>query len=122
VKHIGPKTLLLTKVEQVITFTYGGMHNCPGKVREENGMVEISAWVGQMGLATWDRDDLTRLVVGAHDQCLRLAVCPSGPGMLKLRFMLRDRAANVGDAPISNGHPTIADALKAYRAKGWESE
>ena len=68
------------------------------------------------GFATWDFDQLTRLVIGAHDECIRLQIAPSGPGMLSVMMWPReDREGN-----MSKRHPTIEQAITDYRKVGAE--
>lgn len=61
-------------------------------------------------LATTDFNQLTRLVFIAHDRCLRLEICPSGPGLLRLMWHKRQRGGGV-----SKDHPTIEGALEKWR-------
>jgi hypothetical protein len=63
------------------------------------------------GLDTWDFDTLTRLVIAAHDECIRFGVEPSGPGMLALTF--HQRLGREG--PMHSRHPTIETAIEDYR-------
>ncbi|WP_017993889.1 hypothetical protein [Rhizobium leguminosarum] len=63
------------------------------------------------GLATFDFDQLTRLVVGAHDNCIRLEVSPSGPRMLMLRMWPRQKRSG----QMHERHPTIEEAISDFR-------
>lgn len=60
--------------------------------------------------ATYDFSGLTEAVIMAHDRCIRFAIEPSGPGMLKLLF--HKRHTRVGD--IAERHPTIKEAIDKY--------
>jgi len=53
-------------------------------------------------LATWDYNNLTELVVLAHDACLRVSVRPYGPRNLLLLFHQRQR-----EGGFSERHPTL---------------
>lgn len=61
-------------------------------------------------LATYDADLLTRIVVGAHDFCLRVAVEPATPTYLRLFISTRER-----EGRLYFRHPTIEAALAAMR-------
>lgn len=63
------------------------------------------------GLATWDFDHLTRLVIAAHDECIRLEISPSAPRYLKISMWQR----NTREGSISQRHPTIEEAIAGYR-------
>lgn len=63
------------------------------------------------GLATWDSDGLTRLVIAAHDACARACIAPASPTYL--RIMLHPRARN---GSFMEGHPTMEDAIARFRA------
>lgn len=63
------------------------------------------------GLSTYDFDHLTRLVIGAHDECIRVCLEPKAPRYMRLSMSPRDRD---GDN-ISTRHPTIEDAISSFR-------
>lgn len=56
--------------------------------------------------ATWDFDTLTRLVLLAHDQCIRIDLDAAAPRIMRLRFHPRLRTG-----PIHRRHPTIEEAV-----------
>lgn len=62
-------------------------------------------------LATFDRDELTRLVVLCHDRCLRLEIAAAGRRQLKLGFSPRQREGSTYER-----HPTIEAAVASIRA------
>lgn len=62
-------------------------------------------------LATFDSDALTRLVVLAHDRCVRLQVRGVGPGCMKLGLSPRDGR----EGRMYSRHPTMEDAVAAIR-------
>ena len=68
-------------------------------------------------LATYDSNQLTRLVFFAHDRCLRVSVTPRSHQSLNLRFWRRERDA------VSNfqRHPTVEQSLAEHR-KYWPAE
>lgn len=72
-------------------------------------MLKVNVRTG--GFATWDFDQLTRLVIGAHDDCIRMLISPSGPGMLCLSFWPREDR----EGKMAKRHPTIEEAIASYR-------
>ena len=62
-------------------------------------------------LATWDFDHLTRLVIGAHDECIRVGIEPVSHRYLRFAFHPRKRD---GDA-IHSRHPSIETAIESFR-------
>lgn len=62
-------------------------------------------------LATFDSDYLTRLVIGAHDACIRVAIDPHT--FRHLRIAMWQRAGREGG--LSQRHPTIEQAIEQYR-------
>ena len=61
--------------------------------------------------ATFDFNDLTRLVFLAHDRCLRASVTPARNGKLKIAIWRRER-----EGAHSRRHPTLEKAVEAWRA------
>lgn len=63
-------------------------------------------------LATWDVNGLTRLVIGAHDECIRVEIEPHGFGYLRISMWPRSgREGKMGER-----HPTMEQAIEQYRA------
>lgn len=62
-------------------------------------------------LASWDFNHLTRLVIGAHDECIRVEVEPHGFGYLRINMW--PRAGRTGS--MFERHPSIEDAIADYR-------
>ena len=58
----------------------GGFHNLP-KIRECGRGVEANIYDG---ISTWDGNRLTRAVLVAHQMGVRIEICASGPGRIKL--------------------------------------
>lgn len=65
------------------------------------------------GLATWDFDHLTRLVIAAHDECVRIDLDPRGPGYMRILMHPRQR-----EGAMATRHPTIEQAIENYRSAG----
>ncbi len=62
-------------------------------------------------LSTYDRGDLTELVIACHDACIRLNIAPSGPRGLRLLFSRR-----IGrEGAVWDRHPTIEQATADWR-------
>lgn len=97
---------------QVLCDAYGAPWNSPWQWSNVKwgpaGGVSVCA-TGR-GMATWDNDRLTRLVVAAHDKCARVCVDPATPR--HLRIILHPR---VRDETFSRGHPTIEEAIARFR-------
>lgn len=64
-------------------------------------------------LSTFDFDYLTRLVVLAHDACVRVEIVSSGPGCIGL--VLHKRHAR--DGAMHERHPTMEEAIERVRPK-----
>jgi hypothetical protein len=63
-------------------------------------------------LATWDFNHLTRLVIAAHDACIRVSVEGKSNRYLGISMHHRERDADA----IHARHPTIEQAIEAFRA------
>jgi hypothetical protein len=87
-----------------------GFHHLPGNIKRCGLGVETN-WLGT--LASWDFSHLTRLVVMAHDRCIRAEVAPSGPGRLKI--LLHKRHAREGE--MNRRHPTLEEHIALCRPK-----
>jgi hypothetical protein len=101
---------------RVLERMYSGLHHCDDVLRrttEETWTnplwveltVDCSDW------ATFDFADLTRLVVIAHDMCIRISIQPTSRH--RMRVMLHPRAGREGD--MCRRHPTIEEAIKTMR-------
>lgn len=62
-------------------------------------------------LCTWDYDELTRLMVLAHDRMIRVSIEPRNFRCLTLRFHQR----NSRTGPIDTRYPTLEDHTKIIR-------
>lgn len=68
--------------------------------------------VSHRGLATWDFNHLTRLVIGAHDRCIRLDIDARARNYLALMMWPRKR-----EGSMSERHPTIEQAIASFRGQ-----
>jgi hypothetical protein len=89
----------------------GGFHHVGGKFRALHAGVCINEPYGSW--ATFDFSDLTRIVVFAHDDMIRVEIRPSGPRMLK--FCLWKR--HTRDGEMHKRHPTLEDAAATIRGR-----
>jgi hypothetical protein len=60
--------------------------------------------------ATWDGENLTRLVVLAHDRCIRVSMEAAAPRVMRIDFHPRER-----EGPIYRRHPTLEWAACRHR-------
>lgn len=102
------------RAERVLTVACRGLHHC-GDIKKSKGRWETNHY-GE--LSTFDHDILTRLVISAHDNCVRLTIANSGPRMVKI--ILFERYSRAGN--FSERHPTIAQAVLNFRVNHPESE
>ena len=88
-----------------------GCHHIPGTGRgiKEFGMGYCVNY-RPGNLSTFDFDGLTRLVLMAHRDMIRVEICPSGPGMVKLAIWKRKKRE--GDQ--FERHPTIEQAISLF--------
>jgi hypothetical protein len=63
-------------------------------------------------LSTYDSDYLTRLVLLAHDLCVRVGIEPRGPKCVSLSFTPRTR-----EDGFARHHPRIEDVVTEWRAR-----
>ena len=64
-------------------------------------------------LSTFDFDNLTALVVFAHDEMIRVSIQGCGPGYMKMQFHQRTKRTG----SISQRYPTIEDHIDGLRAR-----
>jgi hypothetical protein len=94
------------RAELVLARAFRGIHH----VRRIKKLPNIWTTSAYGGLATFDFDTLTRLVIAAHDHCVRVEVTHSGPKMVKIYISQRERE---GDGFVR--HPTIEEAIQTFR-------
>lgn len=83
---------------------YRGEHHFPGKIKPY-GLGWSMSHLGP--LATFDSDDLTRLVLLAHEKCIRAQVESGGPNRLRIAIWGRKR-----DGLMHERHPTMGQVLE----------
>ena len=90
---------------------FHGEHHAPERIYAFGRGIKCHA--NSHRLSTFDFDYLTRLVVLAHDACVRVEVVSSGPGRIGL--VLHKRAGRTGSS--YDRHPTIEEAIDRVRPK-----
>jgi hypothetical protein len=86
---------------------FGGEHHIPGKVREFG----FGWYVNVYGsLATYDFNELTRLVLLAHDHCVRVELSACNMQYMKLAIHKRERTGQ-----MYNRHPTMEEVMSSWR-------
>ena len=81
------------------------------KVEWNYGFSGVAFVVSHSDWSTFDFDRLTRLVIGAHDQCIRVNLSPVAPGRMRIAMFQRERTGQ-----MSVRHPAIEDAIANYRS------
>lgn len=102
------------KAQRVLARAYFGIHHVPYWNRRRGWGPEGVKVTVYGDVSTCDFDTLTRLVVAAHDECVRLRVMSGGPSYLVLAFTDRAR-----EGDITERHPTMEEALERARG-GWQ--
>lgn len=108
------KELTIAEAEDFFSVVYRGKHHIPSKIRDDGGGVwSVSHYTGGSGLATFDFDELTVMVILAHDRCVRLWIKPGGARALRICIAKRDRRLGLEDVAL--WHPTIEEAVAKFR-------
>ena len=102
----------LTEEEATAFFSkfYRGEHHFPSKIKKFGEGWAMSHYGS---LATFDGADLTRLVLLAHDECIRVQIEQGGPNRLRIEIWKRAR-----EGPMYARHPTIEQAIESIRGCG----
>ena len=103
----------MTKEEATDFFSefYYGEHHIPKHQVHEFG----HGWMvkhDRGDLATFDYNDLTRLVIMAHDKCYRASISPLSKSTLQIAILKRER-----EGSMSERHPTLEQAIEKLRVK-----
>ncbi len=96
------------RAERLLDKVYRGIHHC-GPIKKEPRQWTTNHY-GQ--ISTYDFDELTRLVLAAHEYCIRVSIQSSGPRMVKI--VLHPRTCREGD--VYDRHPTIEEAIKRFHS------
>jgi len=98
------------RAESVLARTFRGIHNVPGKIKKVDPPHPYWEVHVRVPFATFDFNNLTEMVMAAHEHCVRVEIRGSGPRQLCL--LLHPRKARVGT--MFERHPTIGQALRDY--------
>lgn len=96
---------------KMLADVFRGWHHLPGTILEYGQGIRISARASW--LATFDYDQLTVLVVLAHDRMIRVEIEGSSPG--RVGIVLHQRHMREGDFYLK--HPTIEVATADIRSR-----
>ena len=99
-------TLTESEARAFFSDFYRGEHHFPGKMKPY-GLGWSMSHFGPM--ATFDADDLTRLVLLAHARCVRVQVEQGGPNRLRIAIWKRGR-----EGCMYERHPTIEQAIALF--------
>lgn len=101
----------LTQQEAIDFFSeyYGGEHHIPGFKPKPFG-IGWSVNDNRGDLASFDFNQLTRLVFMAHDKCIRVSVEAVRNGLIRIAIWKRER-----EGGMSERHPTLEQAIERYR-------
>jgi hypothetical protein len=106
----------LTEVERriarVLSRAYRGMHHVPGWEKRKSADTGFRVVIPP-GISTFDLDVLTRLVVAAHDEAVRVEIVPAGPRDLALYLHPRQREGRMYER-----HPDLDAGVLAARDGG----
>ena len=98
------------EAEDFFSEFYFGKHHISAKIKPYGGGWCINHYGS---LATFDFDELTRLVFLAHDKCIRIELMQGGPVAVKIAIWQRDKR----EGSMFERHPTIETALDLWRKK-----
>lgn len=101
----------LTKEEAIKFFAayYDGAHHIPGFEPKQFG----PGWFvsdDRGDIASYDFSKLTKLVVLAHDMCIRVSIMPNSARTVKIAVHKRER-----EGSQSKRHPTLEEAVAKIR-------
>ena len=86
---------------------YGGEHHFPNPVKECGFGWSIT---DTKSMASYDFNELTKLVVLAHDRCLRVEISPRGMNRYVIAVHKRERGGGMMER-----HPTLEEHIEYVR-------
>jgi hypothetical protein len=101
------------KVVDILGMVGNGIYNAPidsEKIEWKCGFDGVSVVWNRTDMATWDFDQLTRLVFLCHEARIRCSIGPAGPRALRLKFHPRKAE---GDMAVR--HPNLDEAVASFR-------
>ena len=87
---------------------FHGEHHVPEPIYAWGRGIKCNALAGR--LATFDFNELTRLVILAHDRAIRVELTTAGPGRVGIVLHQRKR-----EGAMYERHPTIEEAIAKVR-------
>lgn len=103
-----------SRCAEYLDWLYVGIYHIGAEVRRAikrglwvTGSVEVVLYDGS-GFSTYDFDHLTRIVIGAHDACLRVSLESASPQ--HIRLVMHDRQRE-GDR--FQRHPTLEEHIES---------
>lgn len=98
------------RMERVLAIAFRGIHHCEGwrNRRPFGDGVSVVHWAE---LSTFDFDYLTRLVIAAHDEHVRVSMIGASNGYIRIGLTPRLRQGDV-----YSRHDTIEAAIEKVRA------
>lgn len=102
----------MTKQEATDMFSllFNGEHHIPSDIKEFGPGFYVS-YRGDM--ATFDFNQLTKMVVLAHDKCYRFSIAPNGP--MALKIIIHKREGREGS--MTKIHPELEEHVKTIRER-----
>jgi hypothetical protein len=97
------------KVESFIDDVFGGRHHVR-KIEDKGHHVKLVIFDG---IATYDGDTMTRIVIASHELGLRAEL--SANGMRGLKILLHNRVSRTG-CPMYQRHPTLETVINKRKA------
>jgi hypothetical protein len=99
-------------VADLLGFVYRGIYHIERNVRKvewgNDFYIKLNLDDGG-SFATWDGNNLTRLVLAAHAMAIRIEIEPCNPRYMRLYFHRRRR-----EGGIAERHPTIEQAIDQF--------
>ena len=99
------------KCKLVLARTFHGIHHCWPWWERRKAWGDGIRVVTRRDLATFDFNELTRLVVAAHDECVRVEISGAAPGYIYIDLHPRKR-----EGSGSERHPEIEKGIEYARA------
>ncbi len=99
--------LTLDEATEFFADLYCGEHHIPNKIIRYGRGWCVNDYIP---MATYDFDRLTKLVVMAHDRCIRAEIYPSSGGKFKVAIWKRKR-----EGTQSFKHSTMEEAIERIR-------
>jgi hypothetical protein len=101
------EVLTREEAENFYAQLFFGLHHLPNEIKEFGYGFAVAT---NYGMATYDFNQLTRLVVLAHDMCIRCEIIPRGMNRMLIAIWKRKR-----DGGISKEHPELEAHIQSIR-------